>query len=134
MDLFSEMGIMLNAKSYGMDLMNLIYSNGFKSTDFRHSPTIYQRVCHLIITVFGKLAWQSFNRIMSKNNWAEKLDYRKIIYIFVQRVELFLNSLSLLNFLKFLHDGVYSTLLDRLLGMRLVYEHQSMTRTMNFEL
>jgi hypothetical protein len=75
MDLFSEMGIMLNAKSYGMDLMNLIYSNGFKSTDFRHSPTIYQRVCHLIITVFGKLAWQSFNRIMSKNNWAEKLDY-----------------------------------------------------------
>ncbi|CAK0781583.1 hypothetical protein CVIRNUC_005413 [Coccomyxa viridis] len=40
---------------------------------------------------------------------------------------------SLLNFIVFLHSGKYRSLLERLLGARLVYTKGSMARALSFE-
>lgn len=41
--------------------------------------------------------------------------------------------LGLVNFLVFLYDGRYRTVVDRLLGMRLIYDKREVSRNVSFE-
>lgn len=55
------------------------------------------------------------------------------VYQLLQTGEKYWKAFSLLNFLIFLWNGRYRTVIDRILAMRLVYSKKSMNRQVSFE-
>lgn len=58
---------------------------------------------------------------------------KRLVWDLLARSEQVWATLGLLNFLVFLYDGRYRTLIERLLGMRLVYAKRAVTRNVSFE-
>lgn len=132
----------MNGATYGLEMQNLVYENTFRTSlsSFRFSPTRIQRLSHLFVNVIFKYGWQKLNRIMTDNGWAIKLGFKKFLYKWTQRLDVAFKSISLVNFLTFLYNGRYDlfnssyrSLLDRCLGMRIVYKHREMARALNYE-
>ncbi|KAG2235904.1 hypothetical protein INT48_008207 [Thamnidium elegans] len=67
--------------------------------------------------------------------WGEldESDIKYKVYNVLQKGEKYWKAFSLLNFLIFLWNGRYRTLIDRMLAMRLVYSKKSMNRQVSFE-
>eukprot|EP00842_Homolaphlyctis_polyrhiza_P000156 jgi/Hompol1/1140/HPOL_001069-RA len=54
-------------------------------------------------------------------------------YKWMNRIEQLFKAATLVNFLLFLSNGRYRSLIDRLLGMRVVYAHPTMSRSISFD-
>ncbi|KAG9303734.1 hypothetical protein G9A89_018631 [Geosiphon pyriformis] len=127
--------------TYGAQLQNLKYRNekahggGFQSTATNAPLTKFQRMLYGALNVGGQYVWMRINRLMTAQGWGElrESEPRKIFWKFMQKAENIFRALSLANFLLFLYDGKYRTLIDRVLSMRLVYARRMMSRQVNFE-
>ncbi|EGG20214.1 RING zinc finger-containing protein [Cavenderia fasciculata] len=126
--------------TYGNQLQNLTYRNEFafdrsKGSDTLTKLTLRQKWASGLINIGGEWAWARINRISINEAWGERpdSDIKKKIWNLLNRLESLYKILSVLNFLTFLYDGKYVTLANRLLGMRLVYAHPSLSRRISFE-
>lgn len=94
-----------------------------------------QKIAYGLFTVGGQYTWTRANRFITVRGWGE-LDESNIkykIYQILQTGEKYWKAVSLLNFLIFLWNGRYRTVIDRMLAMRLVYSKKSMNRQVSFE-
>ncbi|KAL1918391.1 uncharacterized protein VTP21DRAFT_3051 [Calcarisporiella thermophila] len=127
--------------SYGSMLQNLIYRNEKEHlesqvTSAKISPlTHFQRVMYGVLTIGGQYFHNRITRWVTSKGWSEcpDGDPRKLFWKILQRAENVFRVLSLINFLVFLYNGKFRTLIDRVLSMRLVYSQRNMTRQVSFE-
>lgn len=129
--------VLSSQATYGSQLQNLVYRNSKQSF---HSSYLYplsktQKALYVALRIVGVWAWRRMNRLLISSQWCdlESSDYRKKIWLLVQRLELMYKSLSILNFSIFLYNGKYSSLLHRILGIRSVYKRTEMSRMISFE-
>lgn len=130
-----------NSATYGAMLQNLRYRNearhsgGLQSTATDAPLTVFQKVAYGLLTVGGKYGFAKLNNTMTNEGWGEltETNIRKKIWKAVQAAEKVYHSLTLVNFLLFLYNGKYRTIVDRLLRMRLVYAQRTSSRQISFE-
>ncbi|KAI8377900.1 Pex12 amino terminal region-domain-containing protein [Radiomyces spectabilis] len=130
-----------SSATYGAQLQNLKYRNEWKhggalesiATDAPLTKT--QKIIYGVLTVGGQYAWTRLNRLVTIRGWGEldETDMRYKFYRLLQAGEKYWKAFSLLNFLVFLYNGKYRTLIDRILAMRLVYAKKSLNRQVSFE-
>ncbi|CAG8477702.1 16849_t:CDS:2 [Funneliformis mosseae] len=136
-----RLSIYESGASYGAQLQNLKYRNerqhwgGLQSTAKDSPLTKFQKFVYGALTIGGQYMWMRVNRLVTAQGWGELSEDnpRKVFWKILQKVENVYKSLSLLNFLIFLYDGKYRTLIDRILSMRLVYTRRIMNRQVSFE-
>ncbi|KAJ3048989.1 peroxisome assembly protein (Peroxin-2) [Rhizophlyctis rosea] len=158
--LISQVTLYASGASYGLELQNLRYRNerrhlGDRETASINAPlTRWQKIAHAVIHIGGRWGWLRLNRFATSHEWSEhpavssvstvyfpqrdadppkKHDMRYRIWKLLQKAETIFRSLSLLNFLVFLYNGKYRSVLDRILRMRLVYAKPEMSRQVSFD-
>ncbi|CAO3641615.1 unnamed protein product [Mucor hiemalis] len=130
-----------SSATYGSQLQNLKYRNEWKhggalESIAKDAPlTRGQKIAYGVFTVGGQYVWTRANRYITMKGWGEldESDTRYKVYNILQTGEKYWKAFSLLNFLIFLWNGRYRTLIDRILAMRLVYSKKSMNRQVSFE-
>lgn len=97
--------------------------------------TTGQKIAYGAFTVGGQYIWTRLNRYITAQGWGEldESDIKNKIYRVIQTLEKYWKAFTLVNFLVFLWNGKYRTLIDRILSMRLVYSKKSMNRQVSFE-
>ncbi|CAO3649572.1 unnamed protein product [Cunninghamella blakesleeana] len=136
-----KLSIYDSSASYGAQLQNLKYRNewehsGILESIAKDTPlTKTQKIIYGILTVGGQYAWTRTNRYITEKGWGEldESEVKNKIYRVLQAGEKYWKAFSLLNFLIFLYNGKYRTLIDRFLCMRLVYSKKSLNRQVSFE-
>ncbi|KAJ3293667.1 peroxisome assembly protein (Peroxin-2) [Blyttiomyces sp. JEL0837] len=139
--MLNTFSIYASGASYGLQLQNLKYRNESKHSGMlevlsNDAPlSLRQKIMHAVLTIGGRLSWLRLNRYMAQREWSERRtnDWRYRIWTFMQKAEQVYNGLSLLNFLVFLYDGRYRSLLDRMLRMRIVYRKREVARQVSYE-
>ncbi|KYR01049.1 RING zinc finger-containing protein [Tieghemostelium lacteum] len=126
--------------TYGNQLQNLTYRNEAAfdprgGSDKLIKLTQRQKWMSGIFNIGGEWLWTRIQRISINDAWSERPpdDIRKRLWNLLNLMESAYKILSILNFLTFLYDGKYVTLVNRLLRMRLVYAHPSLSRRISFE-
>ncbi|KAJ3190328.1 peroxisome assembly protein (Peroxin-2) [Gaertneriomyces sp. JEL0708] len=127
--------------SYGLQLQNLKYRNEARHQGQLESFSIdapltrIQKIAHALLFVGGRWGWLRINRYSTTHGWSERSDddWRSRLYELLQKAETVYRIASLINFLVFLYNGRYRSILDRLLRMRLVYTRREMSRQVSFE-
>ncbi|ORY91022.1 Pex12 amino terminal region-domain-containing protein [Syncephalastrum racemosum] len=127
--------------TYGAQLQNLKYRN-----EWMHSRALEsiakdaplsktQKILYGLFTVGGQYAWIRANRYITEQGWGEldESEIRNKVYRTLQAGEKYWKAFTLINFLVFLANGRFRTLIDRVLGMRLVYAQKSQNRQVSFE-
>ncbi|KAI8576085.1 hypothetical protein K450DRAFT_193124 [Umbelopsis ramanniana AG] len=130
-----------SAASYGAQLQNLKYRNerlhkGALESFAKDAPiTKTQKILYGLFMVGGQYTWSRLSRLMTTQGWGalDEDDTRKKVYNILQRAEKYWQALTLVNFLVFLFNGRFRTLIDRILQMRLVYAKKSLNRQVSFE-
>ncbi|KAI9492243.1 Pex12 amino terminal region-domain-containing protein [Zychaea mexicana] len=130
-----------SSATYGSQLQNLKYRNEWKhggalESIAKDAPLSQaQKILYGVFTVGGQYAWSRANRYITSQGWGEldESDIRNKVYRVLQAGEKYWKAFSLLNFLIFLWNGKYRTLIDRILAMRLVYAKKSLNRQVSFE-
>eukprot|EP01097_Dermamoeba_algensis_P003049 TRINITY_DN222_c0_g1_i1.p1 TRINITY_DN222_c0_g1~~TRINITY_DN222_c0_g1_i1.p1 ORF type:complete len:249 (-),score=21.35 TRINITY_DN222_c0_g1_i1:168-914(-) len=107
-----------------------------------------QKFLYALILIGGGWGWQRINRWWADISGAGETEgerrnptesdfqlshYSRSIWMFLLYLDAVYKAASLLNFLVFLIDGRYASLITRVLGMRLVFAHPSTVRQVNFE-
>ncbi|KAI8070828.1 Pex12 amino terminal region-domain-containing protein [Gongronella butleri] len=136
-----KLSIYDSSASYGAQLQNLKYRNEWKHGGILESIakdaplTKTQKIIYGLLTVGGQYAWTRSNRYITEQGWGEldETTTRNKVYRILQAGEKYWKAFTLLNFLVFLYNGKFRTLIDRLLGMRLVYAKKSLNRQVSFE-
>ncbi|KAJ3175200.1 peroxisome assembly protein (Peroxin-2) [Geranomyces variabilis] len=127
--------------SYGLQLQNLKYRNearhqGRLEISGVDAPlSMTQKVLHALFYIGGRWGVLRINRYATAHEWSEEANtsWRNRLWRYMQKAETAYKALSLLNFLAFLYNGRYRSLLDRLLRMRLVYRRRETARQVSFE-
>nr|KAJ3421435.1 peroxisome assembly protein (Peroxin-2) [Polyrhizophydium stewartii] len=139
--LSSEAMLYATGTTYGLALQNLKYRDELQHRG-KHELASYiapvpteRRLAHAILRIGGSWAFARINRFMTRHGWGDGSEgpTRYSIWRWVQRLELGYKIASVANFLVFLLNGRYRSLLDRVLGMRVVYAQQTMSRMISFE-
>ncbi|KAI8059373.1 Pex12 amino terminal region-domain-containing protein [Gilbertella persicaria] len=136
-----KLSIYDSSATYGAQLQNLKYRNErnhqgvFESIAQDGPLTQTQKIAYGILTVAGQYMWTRIHRYITAKGWGEldQEDRRNKVYRVLQAGEKYWKACSLVNFLVFLWNGKYRTLVDRILSMRLVYSKKSMNRQVSFE-
>ncbi|KAI9205756.1 Pex12 amino terminal region-domain-containing protein [Polychytrium aggregatum] len=127
--------------SYGEALENLKYRNELKHAAANEHLPIDARLSRLqivlrgLLTIGGHWAWTRLTRYTTTQEWSQRdeSDIRFRLWGWMQSCEVLFKAVSLVNFLAFLYGGRYRTVVDRLLGARLVYRQREMTRRVDFD-
>ncbi|KAJ3196360.1 hypothetical protein HK101_009173 [Irineochytrium annulatum] len=127
--------------SYGLQIQNLKYRNewmhmGTSELAAVNAPlTRWQKALHALLTIGGRWGWIRFNQHASRRRWSDKDegDWRYRTWMLLGKIEQAFNVIALANFLMFLYNGRYRSVVDRLLGMRLVYQRREVARQVSFD-
>ncbi|KAJ8323303.1 hypothetical protein BDV3_004298 [Batrachochytrium dendrobatidis] len=139
--LISESTLYASGTTYALQLQNLVYRNerqlsyAGELSSFNSPISKFQKTMHAILNIGGTWIHARLARYMTKHRWSDRaeIDSRYMIWKLIQRLELAFKIVSVTNFLVFLYSGRYRSLLDRLLGMRVVYFQKTMSRMISFE-
>lgn len=117
--------------TYGNQLMNLRFENAWGGGPMTRT----QQVGYALAYIGLPWGWARLSGISTSQAWGAQPDddWRKRIWKAMGHIEKALKALSLLNFVVFLADGRYRSVVDRLLGVRLVYIRPIMMRSVSFE-
>ena len=94
-----------------------------------------QRALYLLSRCCGTWGWARLKRYITNHSWSEldQDDIRFKLWKSCQRLDLFFQTCSYLNFVIFLFNGKYASLLDRVLGISMFYKRSEMSRYISFE-
>lgn len=128
-----------HSATYGAKLQNLKFVDGRVGTALSRPLSQAQKLGYATLVVGGEFLWGRLERKISEmNDYSGDYDSRSArLARSLRKFSDFLSSLwsisSLANFLLFLYTGRYSTLILRLLRIRLVPASRTLTRQVNFE-
>ena len=125
----------------GKKLQGLTYTNGFDlnladaQNDIVRPLQLWQKRGYCVLFVFFRWGWERLSRVAIKHNWSERResDMRHRLWNLMQRLETLYKAASLLNLLAFLYQAKYTSALERLLGMQLMYINRQTYRAISFE-
>jgi hypothetical protein len=146
-DLFLQLllfrgAVWANRPTPGARIQNLRYRNEWHPDPHDMSSAAAftlsrpQRVVYGVLTVGGKYLLSRLAWWMLEAGWSTQPEgtWQRWCYRMLRRLETVYRMCSVLNFLDFLCRGRYRNVLERLLGMRLVYAHPSAARYVSFEI
>ncbi|KAJ1954057.1 peroxisome assembly protein (Peroxin-2), partial [Linderina pennispora] len=114
--------------TYGQTLQNLTYKVQGRN---------FHRRLHMfgILSIGGGYLWTRLLRHLSLRGWADAPtgSVRARLWALVDRLERLFKIATLVNFLAFISTGQYKTVVERLLGLRLVYARPQMSHSVSFE-
>uniref|UniRef100_A0A6A7G7X7 Peroxisome biogenesis factor 2 n=1 Tax=Hirondellea gigas TaxID=1518452 RepID=A0A6A7G7X7_9CRUS len=123
--------------SAGSLLQNLRYRDEWNSSDSigKYEIPYARRVLHGLLSIGGRWLWTRIIRHTTNEGYGgyPQGSRQLRVYKFMRLIENLYQFSSILNFLSFLYAGKYRSLIDRLLGMRLVYNHHLVSRQVSFE-
>ncbi|KAK9237621.1 Pex12 amino terminal region-domain-containing protein [Lipomyces kononenkoae] len=126
-----------NSATYGGLLQNLRIvdaSHGLLREGVLRNPSRRKMLVVGLFTVLGDYVWHKLMEYMAASTSDENpTKWKRRLYTLCQRLDSLYSILDLLNFLTFLFDGKYPTLLYRLFRMRLLSSSRSLSREVNFE-
>eukprot|EP00002_Diphylleia_rotans_P040613 TRINITY_DN966_c0_g1_i20.p1 TRINITY_DN966_c0_g1~~TRINITY_DN966_c0_g1_i20.p1 ORF type:complete len:412 (-),score=73.17 TRINITY_DN966_c0_g1_i20:226-1461(-) len=130
-----------SSTTYGAQLQNLRYQNhrSFVKDPLSkklHDMSTAQKIGYALCYIGVPWAWSRISLIATTQGWSSlpEDDWRKKYWRRMERVETIFKSLTLMNFIVFLHNGRYRNIIDRILGIRLVYIRPIMARNVSFDL
>ncbi|KAE8225392.1 hypothetical protein CF319_g1844 [Tilletia indica] len=136
-----KLSIWDNGATYGAMIQNLKYRNewahrgGLQSTSRDISLSSLQLILYPFLTILLPWVHTRAERSMISHSFSDMPanDPRRIIWAGLDRAQKLWSAAALINFAAFLGDGKYRTLVDRILGMRLIYARRAMNRNVSFE-
>ncbi|TPX34314.1 hypothetical protein SmJEL517_g03015 [Synchytrium microbalum] len=139
--LMSHLSIYATGASYGSQLQNLKYRNEsrhfgkYESAMLDAPLTTTQKALHAILHIGAPYAWIRVNRYATLQEWSEmpSNSWQHQVWKYLQVAENVYKVVTTVNFLVFLYDGRYRSVIDRILSMRLVYTRREMARQVSFE-
>ncbi|KAL0491578.1 peroxin [Acrasis kona] len=128
-------------QSFGDRLQNLKYTNHRISNIFRSAkPANVQKILHAFLIIGLPWAHARLNKILTEHEGedAEKVwwlgNYTRVdFWRKLNKLEMYIKLMQMVNFLVFLVDGKYRNIADRIMGMRLVYARKLMLRQVSFD-
>lgn len=135
----------VNRATPGQELMNLRFRDERTTTTSRATLktgvegdglSVAQRLVYGSVKCVAAYAWGSWQRKMLREKFDEEEDascWRRRAWSWSRAAENYYTLASFVNFCVFLRHGRYPTLLERVLGARLVYQRPSMARVVDFE-
>lgn len=128
---------------YGDQLQNMVYRSESKAAALMQenflirtsttAPTTLQKVMRLLLGIVIPYALNKLRRKALQDDWSSRnegtAEYK--ISAALNYGETAWQALGLLNFLSFLRHGVYRSVIDRLLKLRLVNDTQRMNKVVN---
>lgn len=142
--LMYRLSFFVDGASYGQKLQNLIYRNERWAQSHRPGGTqmvyplnIWQKLCWGAMTIGGTWGWTRLNRWLVSEGWDDpELPEDSIprrVWCAVRNLDTAYKCCKVIHFMLFLVNGRYMSLVDRILGIRLVYAHSAVARNVNFE-
>ncbi|KAI1001446.1 Peroxisomal biogenesis factor 2 [Podosphaera aphanis] len=121
--------------TYGAALQNLRYSDARHRGEDLISPSSWQKFLYGLLTTGGPYAWTRWSEWLMKRNrgYNTPSELVKKLYKLHDAMETFHSIAAFANFLAFLVNGRYRTLLDRLLKLRLAPPTNQVGRQVSFE-
>jgi len=97
--------------------------------------TTNQKLLYALFFIGGRYAWTRLNETMTDAGWGAYPEghYLRRIYSFCRFLDHAYRIAAIINFLSFLINGRYRSLIERFLKIRLVYIHSKVARQVNFE-
>jgi len=98
--------------------------------------TTWQKALYGVLTIGGEWGWSRLCRYSVNQGWGdmEENTWQRRAWKILTYLENIYKCLSILNLLVFLRNGQYASVINRLLGMQLVYYKPNMSRRVSFEL
>jgi peroxin-2 len=97
-------------------------------------PTTNQRILQYVLSLLFPYLVSKINKYMMENGWSEESNgIKKKVWNAMNYLENVINLLSTLNFMIFLVKGEYRNIVDRIVGMRLAYDHTSTNKIIDFD-
>ncbi|KAL8284161.1 hypothetical protein RQP46_004910 [Phenoliferia psychrophenolica] len=141
-----KMSLWERGATYGSSLQNLKYRNerrhqdGFQSTAVDSSLTSVQKTADMAREVLPLYLHARIRdrmlrrrRAVGEEDGEWRGEWKRVVWELLSLGERIAAIAGLANFLVFLYDGRYRTLVDRILGMRLIYAERSVSRNVSFE-
>jgi peroxin-2 len=135
-----------NRPTPGSQLMNLVYRNeahpklihghaAVPKDVTQFALTWQQKWLYILVGIGGRWGWTRMGDYMRSRNWdmEDNDTWKRRLYQLYQRAETLYRICSVMNFVAFLYNGKYRSVLERLLSMRLVYIRSRVARQVNFE-
>jgi peroxin-2 len=121
--------------SYGQQLQNLIYIDAFSQNSKNIKLKLWQKVLFAVFVIFGKWFCERLNYFSIKKIWALRpsTNWKKKASDWMLKLEKIYKALNILNFVFFFYETKYISLVNRVLGMRLVYNRKNISKALNFE-
>lgn len=125
-----------HSATYGAKLQNLKFVDGRVATSLSKPLGRSQKLGYALLVVGGDYIWSKLESYIYSAHYnsqdGESRTFR-ILRNFSKLLSQIWSASSLFNFLLFLYTGKYSTLILRLLKVRLVPASRSLTRQVNYE-
>ncbi|QDS70338.1 hypothetical protein FKW77_008761 [Venturia effusa] len=121
--------------SYGASLQGLRYTDARDKSLSRPPPKAWQKGIYGLVTVFGRYGWAKWESYLSdlEGGYDEPSPLMKQLSEITSRLSTIHSVTALASFLRFLYNGQYRTLLDRILRLRLVPGSAHTSREVSFE-
>ena len=138
-----HLGSKINGASYGAKLQNLVVSELKVNTAARWRWVLLATLPGYIHTRLRDYmlvnGWPDYPRsngivrLFQLSRARRRRELRRLLWDLLTRLEQIWTSMKLVNFLLFLYDGKYPTLLFRLLRLRYTYAQKSVARNVSFD-
>lgn len=124
-----------NDATYGAALQNLKYSDARRHGAVLSPPTRVQKILYGLITVGGRYGWEKWENwlIDQDNGYDPPTPLVRRLGALTSKLTSAHSVAAFVSFLVFLLHGRYRTLLDRILGLRLVPPTSQVSREVSFE-
>lgn len=128
---------------YGDQLQNMIYRSEAKALEHMRgsflirssitTPSTQQKLLKLILSVLVPYIFNKAHRKSMNDDWASQNEgtWQYKLSVVLSKGEVVWQTLSLINHLIFLKNGVYRNAVDRVLQLRLVNDTQRMNKVVN---
>lgn len=124
-----------NDATYGAALQNLQYSDARRGGAALSPPTRVQKILYGLVTVGGRYGWDKWENwlIDQDNGYDPPTPLVRRLASLTSKLTSAHSVAAFVSFLVFLLHGRYRTLLDRILGLRLVPPTSQVSREVSFE-
>ncbi|ORX60839.1 hypothetical protein BCR36DRAFT_401152 [Piromyces finnis] len=128
--------ILENKPTYGCKLQNLKYRNEYSHLNrysmYNASSNLSkeQKILYFVLKILTPYLYEKLNDYITINGWGEysNKNPKKKFWKLLQSFEKMYQLSSLINFYAFLYNGKYTSVVDRLLKIRLVYDNENLNR------
>ncbi|KAL9644587.1 hypothetical protein ABK040_015326 [Willaertia magna] len=124
-----------HSQTFGDTIQNLKYT--FQASRFEKSPPLYSKLLFAFLSIGVPYIYERYikNTLMVNDSFNNLQNNQQnlVWYKNLKKIEYYYKVFEFINFILFLYQGKYKTLLERFLGWRKVYATRFMIRQLSFD-